>query len=81
MKVSVCLSNYVPLSGTQHILKVKMVKIPLLVMLHCTFTMYKPKVRSTSQWRSCVYKERTAPPGQSIALEAFKVAVHTSDVL
>ena len=34
------------------ILKMKIVKNPLLVLLHCIFTMYRPRMYSMSQWWS-----------------------------
>ena len=47
---------------------VKIVRNPLLVVLHCTFTMYLPRVHSINQWSSLCKQEMAAPPDQFTAL-------------
>ena len=51
--------------------KMKIFKYPSLVLLHCTFTMYRPRVDSISQWCSLCKPEMAASPGHYITLQAI----------
>ena len=54
-----------------HIPNIIMVKNPSLVLLHCTFTMYWPRVYSMSQWWNLSKQKMAAPPGLFIGLQAI----------
>ena len=57
--------------------KMKIFKYPSLVLLHCTFTMYRPRVDSISQWCSLCKPEMAAPPGHYITLQAINALKET----
>ena len=57
--------------------KMKIFKYPSLVLLHCTFTMYRPRVESISQWGSLCKQEMAAPPGHCITLQAINALKET----
>ena len=61
----------------------KILKYPSLVLLHCTLTMYWPRVDSISQWWSLCKLEMAASPGHFITLQtinAFKETISGLDM-
>ena len=62
---------FIVIHASKHIPNVKIVKNLSPVVIHCTFTMYWPKVYSISQWWNLCEKYMAVPPGQFIALQAI----------